>query len=261
MELVAILRALWRRRVLCALGFVVSAAVGVLVAFHVSLSPPGLESRQHVAGSASVRVLVDTADSQLVRAEVLGAETLTTRAKLLANLLADEPVKAQIARDIGVAANRIAVIVPYASPPLVENRLSVSAAAAAAATPEPLVVAVGMEEELPIVSLDITAPDGATARRLARASVAALSAVATAGSGRHPSALVASPIAPPRVEQETRGPAPVIAPLAIVVIFGLWCVALLLVSGAWQRWRRRRLPRAAGGPQAVPSAPSTTRPA
>ena len=63
MELVALLRILWRRRVYVALGLVLALAVG----FAASRG----ETRQ--LGIASTRVVIDTVDSQLVDAEPVGA--------------------------------------------------------------------------------------------------------------------------------------------------------------------------------------------
>ena len=64
-----------------------------MTAYRISLAPPKLESRQYHVGVASARVLVDTPDSQVVDLNPKGADALSSRASLLANLMASSPVK------------------------------------------------------------------------------------------------------------------------------------------------------------------------
>ena len=80
---------LTRRRRLVGAVLVLAIVVGVLVTNKVSLSPPGLESRQETVGVASTRVLVDTPGSQVVNVNPKGSETLGERASLLASLMVD----------------------------------------------------------------------------------------------------------------------------------------------------------------------------
>ena len=77
MELLAIAHLLWERRILVALGAVVAVAAALLVGRAMSGPGPGY-------GSGAVRVVLDTTDSQLVKAAPVGAATLPMRARLLA---------------------------------------------------------------------------------------------------------------------------------------------------------------------------------
>src|SRR4051812_42369202 len=99
MELVAILRLLWRRRAVVAALAVVAVVVGLSAAYRIG--PGGLESRQHDVGIGSVTALVDTPSSLVVD---LGGDTgadigtLSARANLLASLMTSSPIKDEIAR-------------------------------------------------------------------------------------------------------------------------------------------------------------------
>ena len=103
MEAITILRELWRLRYLVFLGAILALAIALMTAYRISLAPPKLESRQYHVGVASARVLVDTPDSQVVDLNPKGADALSSRASLLANLMASSPVKTIIARDAGRA--------------------------------------------------------------------------------------------------------------------------------------------------------------
>ena len=93
MEAITILRELWRLRYLVFLGAMLALAIALMTAYRISLAPPKLESRQYHVGVASARVLVDTPDSQVVDLNPKGADALSSRATLLANLMASSPVK------------------------------------------------------------------------------------------------------------------------------------------------------------------------
>ena len=60
-------------------------------------------------------MLVDTPDSQVVDLNPKGADALSTRANLLANLMVSTPVKWIIARDAGVPPDRLVAVAPSAT--------------------------------------------------------------------------------------------------------------------------------------------------
>ena len=62
MELVAILRALWRRRLLLGIGFAVIAAIAVMLGANAATR----------TGKATTRLMLDTRNSQLVGASPSG---------------------------------------------------------------------------------------------------------------------------------------------------------------------------------------------
>src|SRR4051794_32421730 len=106
---VSILRDLWRGRLAVA-GFALAALmVGMLVAYQPAFPP---KSRKYSLGVASVRILVDTPDSQVVAIAAEGQATgdLGGHASLLAQLMAQGDAKAAIAKHAGVAANKLITV-------------------------------------------------------------------------------------------------------------------------------------------------------
>jgi len=148
MELVALLRILWRRRVYVALGLVLALAVG----FAASRG----ETRQ--LGIASTRVVIDTVDSQLVDAEPVGADTLAWRAALLGDLMGSDAGRPRIAYSMGIPEKDLAVVAPHLNEPPKNTPAARRAAEAGAITTQPYVVAIQADGPLPIIDIDATAP-------------------------------------------------------------------------------------------------------
>src|ERR1700684_3118092 len=107
METVRRLRDLWRHRRYVAGVCVVALLAGMLVTYQPSFPP---KSKGYDVGVATAQVLVDTPRSQVVGASsavtsqggvVLG--TLATQANLLADLMAEGPIKADIAQRAGLS--------------------------------------------------------------------------------------------------------------------------------------------------------------
>ena len=170
MELLAVARTLWRRRVLIAAGALVAALAAILTTHSiVSLLPPKLASRQQVVGVAQSRLFVDTARSQITGATAPGADTIVTRASLAANLLTSPDAHRALARDAGVPVGSFEVIGPAAVTPTVNTELAQRTSLAAAAPRAPYALAIETDSVLPIVAIHVTGPDAGPARRLARA--------------------------------------------------------------------------------------------
>jgi hypothetical protein len=125
MELLLVLRGVWRRR-LALLGGVV-AALAVLVGLG------GTKPMTTTAAEAWTRVAIDTHDSQLVAAAPAGADTLAWRATLIAHLMATQSLTQQIASRLGVKSDRVTVVDPTLTQPLVGTDLAAAAAKAATA--------------------------------------------------------------------------------------------------------------------------------
>lgn len=223
MELVALLRLLWRHRWLVALGLVAAAALSLVLA-------PG---RSETFAVASGRVVVDTPDSQLLSAEPEGTDTLPWRAAMLAELVGSDSVKRQIARDVEVPAQSVVVVAPHLTVPEAATPLSVSALEAAGAASQPHVVAVGASDpRLPIISIDTRAPDRAGAARLVTATVDGLRALASAPSeGADLQTLAVESMGPVRTQQVVSGPRRLARMGVFAAAFGLCCVGMALAVG------------------------------
>ena len=93
MESLGILRSLWRHPIALAVGVVLALAVGAMAHYEVTLSPPSLKSRALESGYAQEHVLVDSQTSLIVDAQAKDAESISTRAIILSDLLADDAAK------------------------------------------------------------------------------------------------------------------------------------------------------------------------
>ncbi len=112
MEFARAFKAIWHRRWFFLLGVVVAAAVAILSAYQVSLSPPKLTNRTNEFATASTQILVDTPDSSFANlAEEV--DPLNYRAGVFARFLASPAAVDLIAREAKLPANAIEAQGPY----------------------------------------------------------------------------------------------------------------------------------------------------
>jgi uncharacterized protein involved in exopolysaccharide biosynthesis len=232
MELVAILSVLWARRLVVALGAVVAIAAATFAIRGIS---PGATTAPWVA---SARVLIDTADSQLVNVAPKGVGTLPTRALLIADFMASDPLKSLVANDAGVPANRLDVLVPSSRAPEVLTPLVTKAAKFATAAPDPYVLSLYADGQSSIIAIEATAPDATRASTLAGAAIGVLKSSVSSQQAGGAQGLTVTALAPPRaapvVGHSSRR---VLAVIGSLVAFVLWCAAIVLVSGIVARAR------------------------
>jgi hypothetical protein len=226
MELVPILRRLWQRRIALAAGLVLAIAAAFAVG-------PGAPARSAVAAA---RVVLLTPDSQLVNADPPGADSLQWRTGLLAHRLATDPVRDKIAAAAAIPPERLIVVDPVLEEPAAPTTLPLAASEAAAIRPEPYSITVRYDTLLPVISLEVHAPDRAAAVRLAKAAQDELVAESVAGDGKTVQGYDVAPIGPPSAARdEVKAAPPTKAIAALIAVFGLWCAALAVAS-----WLRRR---------------------
>jgi hypothetical protein len=242
MESITILRELWRLRYIVALGGLLALAIALMTAYRVSLAPPKLESRQYQVGVASARMLIDTPASQVVELNPKGADTLSARASLLANLMVSSPVKAIIARNAGIPVDRLVAIAPAApGGPTVPTPLSQRAAEASKA-PGSYLLTLQADETLPIISIEAQAPNAGEAARLANATTAGLRDYlrSVAGAQNVPAArqIVVSGLGAAQAADVVRGPRHLFAIAAFILVFGFACFSVIMISGISRGWRR-----------------------
>ena len=228
MQTVTILRQLWRFRVLTAVIGAVAILAGVLVVYSVK-GPFSFASRQYQVGVATSRILVDTPDSQVVDVMPKGADALGVRANLLANLMVDGVVKAQIARRAGIAPDSFYGVAESGSGPtpkvpsgrnvvVLKTRLLTQSDG----TP------------LPIIEISATAPDAARATALADGAVTGLqdylntkAAEQSVSDGRR---LRVSGLGIAQAHEQTRGPSAALGMIAALLVFCLGSGALLGIA-------------------------------
>ena len=129
MELLPLLRWVWRRRLV-----LVGALVASVAAF-VALG--GSRSSATASAVAWTQVTLDTPRSQLVAAAPAGAETLSWRASLLTHLMATDASTRELAQRLGVTQNELAVVDLSFAAPIVQTSMAVASAQAASLVPAP----------------------------------------------------------------------------------------------------------------------------
>jgi hypothetical protein len=165
---VIFLKELWRRRLLVLLAFLFSAAVSVLIVYHVSPSPPFLEERNQIEAEGSIQVLVDSSNSPIANARFeLGG--LTARAGVFARLMSGGDVIRQVSKETGIPVKKIDVAGPM---PLPGEAPGVSEGPA---RKNPYKIEVTQQSELPILTVSTRAPTLEEARALAAAAPRAMS--------------------------------------------------------------------------------------
>jgi hypothetical protein len=242
MDAVAVLRQLWRYRLFVAVGTALALLVGTLISYKVTIGvPPTFESRQYQVGVASAEALVDSPSSQVadlgggpVRTDVTA---LTSRARLLANLMAASPLKDQIARSAGIDPRTFVATAPSIEPSQKPSTLDT-----APTNRHSNVLTVYYNETLPIITADAQAGDEATAARISSAAVTELGRyLKTVGAlDKVPGArqLVVDPLGQARFGTVQRGPRRLIAIIAFVFILALWCTGIVLMAKLVQGWRQ-----------------------
>lgn len=239
MESVGILRALWRRRALVALGALLAILVGVSALYRISLSSMP-QKRETLSAFSVERLLVDTPNSLVADAQAPGAASIVIRAILLGDLLSSPEARATIAREAGLSPAEIDVIgpsttVPEVATPLAEKAIEVTRPG------RPYIVTVGQESNLPILSVRATAPSPEEAAKLTRATTATLDALG--GEGQATGGDVAiEPIAKAQTGAIATSPGKTKAVGLAMVVFFLWCVAIVVFDRFLRRARRSSAP-------------------
>ena len=246
MELVNILRQLWRWRLLVVASGALAIACGILATYKVTL-PSHLESRQYKVGLGSVNVLIDTPDSQVIDLDPKGADAVGTRANLLANLISTSPIKSAIAARVHMPASQLTIVTPSAGG--VTTPLSTNAAVQNKRRES--IISIRTATDLPVISVDTQAPDVETAGRLANGAVLGLRDYLTsvAATQRVPEArqLVLRQLGAAQVGTAVRGPRRMIAVMIVIFIFSLCCAAIVVVSGVVRDWRAASAAEGRGG--------------
>lgn len=239
MELVGILRSLLRRPILVVIGALAAIAIGVLAG----------GGKTEETGTASARLVMDTARSQLIYQNPSGADTLGWRAILLADLAGSRELRDRIASEVGIRRNELVVVHPELAVPAIPATLPNRAAEVAKVVSEKYILTVRFDEPLPIISLKAEAPDRGAAVSLVEAAAGALKDTGTSGVVTPDVlGLVVEDVGPVRSKAIVDRPQPLLGVAIAVVLFGFWCAAVALLPhlrGTWWRLVSGQRPRAA----------------
>ncbi len=235
MEIISILRHLAAHRVLLAAGLLLATVAALSIAYQISLFPPGVYSRMTTGETKSARVLIDAPDDPSYDVESTIAETLGMRATLLSDLLSTGSESARIARAAGVDPDELVVLGPSAGAPPLALTLAVRAAEAARSAPAPYKLIIEASERTGIIKLTAGGADPARTAAVVEAATSSLRRITT-GSADGPSSLRVVPLGPiatTRVVDDGRRPLGIAAG---IILFGLWCGAIVVVSGLRRRF-------------------------
>jgi hypothetical protein len=240
MEIINIARLLWQRRIIVGVGLLLAVAVGALAADGQLPGPGGSAATK--PRNASIRVLVDTATSQLVTPNPRSADTVAARAALIADLMASDAAKAEIARRARIRPAQLAVIGPGVTVPTIPTKLSERTATTVEGAPEPYGVTLYADGEVPIVAIDARAPGALEARALARAATATMASLTAPPKPEMRRGFVAQALGPPVLARAESGSGPaVFAIAAFLGTLAIWCGGVVLASGLTAGPRRSRV--------------------
>ena len=266
MEIVIVIEMLKRRKILLAIGIVLSVLAGAAGA---GFLPPHSPAKAPATGQALTTVVVDTRVPLVATAKPGGDATIVQRAVFLADLLQSKPMTERIAKAVGVPGWQVTALGPVL-PPTSEFSLYpdgqlpvVAAAASQSAIHTPYVIQLLPSYTVPIVQIGTVAPTAHAAVVLAQATVAAMKAavlpntlVASAPrptTGTHSAAeRVTEPTVPPlRVDELGPVSSVAIPPntvhgftgvAAALGVFVFWCFGVVVASGLRRAWRRAARP-------------------
>lgn len=237
------LRQLWRRR-----GFL--AAVGVLAVFAgmaVWFKLPSLQSRSYKVAVATGQILLDTRDSQVVAlAPPKGSETLGVRANMLATLLVGGTLESTIAQQAGLHPSQLIGMTDAAT---------LGSPASGGSSPLPSQTPLGPDayvltthtltdsanDPLPIIEFSAQGPTTAAAMRLANAAISGLreylDAKAAAEQISNAGRVQVTGVGVSQATPQSRGPTPLMAIAAVILVFGLGCAAIVGFPMLARTWR------------------------
>jgi capsular polysaccharide biosynthesis protein len=231
-DLILILRELWRRRLLVVLIALAAIAVGWVVGFQPSFPP---KSRSYTVGIATARVLVDTPQSQVVEVAPKGSETLGSRASVLANLMVDGELKDAIAKRAGLEPKQL----------IAQTQASGGPVAIIPIGPKDRSLTTGVLinsdlAQLPIIKIESQAPTVKEAAKIADAVTALgeyLDSKANVEGISSARRLQVSGLGAAQVHEATRGPGKVMALAAALLTLLAGCALVLMVSALVRGWR------------------------
>lgn len=239
MGTVKLVQALRRCRLALAAGAALALLIAVAGVYHVSLFPPGLESKETTTGFAEQRVLIDTPASLLGDSAPKGSTGAAFRAAYLGDLVAAPASHAAIARRMGLEPDEIGMVGAGAAPP---GTMSPDAQKAVEASPplQKYVLTYGEAPGLPLLNVVAAAPTEVEASHLATAGTDAV-AQAAAKSGATASSSRVRTIGALSSGVKAAGSRKATALAMAVVFFIVWVFAVLLVDRRRRSRRRRAL--------------------
>jgi hypothetical protein len=163
-----------------AICLVCALVAGVVSTWTVSVAPLHLKKRYLTMASGSTSMLVDSPTTSILdpTQDTYSYESLQARAVLLGNIVANDPVRSEIAHRAGVPAGVLRIVPPATvnQPHPMLPRGQEPKTTDILRTTDQYRIEVDVAPSVPVVDIYALAPDVLTARRLADATVAAAQA-------------------------------------------------------------------------------------
>jgi hypothetical protein len=189
-------------------------------------------------------VLVDTPNQPAVNLESDISDTAAPRAPLLADLLATDRVRARIARSAGLSPDELVVFGPSSKRLPLSIMLAVRATEASRVVREPAVLDLDANGQIAIISIKAIAGDPTRAVRIADAATANLQLL-VAGRRRNEYALRIEQLGPTASKIKRSGNSVALGVAATIMLFAMWCAAVVVIAGVARQVRESRLAAAA----------------
>lgn len=236
MELVWILRALWRKRALVAVGGAI-ALLGALSVLYRPTWPP--ESRATTVGAGSTEILIDAPESTLGDL-ARDITPLVTRGGVFSRFLVTDAAAKEIGEESGIPAGKITVAGPKLNIDGVPDQSAAKRAMRLGGTGGYL-VQVQQGDDLPVLSVATQAPTATEARRLADGTAAALRDTVTRIQDetgvREKRRLTIRQLGPARGAKLEDKPSLLLAFAVFVGLLGAFCLAILAWPRLVEAWR------------------------
>lgn len=233
MRLGMYMRELWRSKVGLTIALLMALLVVARVNLGIGLIPPSIEHRSLETASASTSVLIDTPRSTLIdlSQDVYQISSLSTRAVILGNVMASQPVREFIARRVGIDPGSIEAAGPRTpeQPRAIAGPESQPQVSDIAGRPDEYRLSIQVNPTVPILDIYSEAPDPAAAEDLADGAVDGLRDYLNAVAGGQEATVANQPI---ELQQLGRAHGSVINEGAGLTVSLMVFVAAFFVSSA-----------------------------
>jgi hypothetical protein len=239
MELIYILKALWRKRLWVGLGVILATLAAVSTQYQIGPSSFPPKSKVVKVGAASTEILIDSPQSTLGNFGV-DIVPLTARGGIFERFLATEDATSEIARESGIPEREIAVVGPKLSVDGVPDHQSAERAAKLGG-PRKYLLEVQQGDELPVLTVFTQGPTKEGARRLANGAADALRTVVAelqeSTGVRESRRLTIRQLGTARAGELVERPSKIMAFAAFIVVLGIFCLAILAWPSVRAAWR------------------------
>jgi len=171
------------------------------------------------------------------------SDTLGTQAAVLAELMAGDDERDVIARRAGVSPSELLIRRPRVAQLFAPGLLAQRAGDAVAGLAAPSVISVAAASPLPVLTIEVTAPSKAVARRIATATRDTLDEVMAARAPTVGRSLVVRPLGSVRsIAVPGSRRSGLIAIVAALFVFVFWACSVVVLHGVLRMWLRATAP-------------------